>query len=314
MSVKPLLPLKLDLQFFAEEFGAYDPSTAYEGIPTPQPQNTDVQPQVGQGEGVPATGEGTQPLVTPAAEPQLLDFGGRKLPANEDLSGLHKDFTEQQRYITSLQEQVNAYKQLAERGQVQPQETQQAQPEPVSSDIANWDEETWQKFYDKPNEILGNVVNQAVQKAVQQFASEKLDPIIQERQWNNEIQRMYDTYGDFDQFIGDVQALVNQNPDRYADGKGGLEEAYFRAKATRGMTDPAQIAQDPQFLQQYVLNNPNVQQQIMNQYFQTKQQTNQQIPVTMGRNAGGFTPQTPDASPQTLKEASRAFLKQLGTR
>ena len=297
--------MKLDLQLFSADdagFGAYDPSTAYDGIGEPQ-----VQPQ-GQGEGImpEGQGEGNQ-MVPDASNPQVLDFGGRKLQANDDLMGLHKDFTEQQRYITSLQDQVNAYKQLA--SQVQPQ----AQPEPqtISSNVEEWNEDTWQQFYDKPQDIIGNIVNQAIQ----QFANEKLDPILHERQWNNEIQTMYNKYPDFDQYIPDVQALVEAMPERYADREGGLEEAYFRAKVEKGMTtNPAQLAQDPQFIQQYVMNNPQVQGQVVQQYLQQKQQTNAQLPTSMGRGAGGFTPQTPDASPQTLKEASRQFLKNLGVR
>jgi hypothetical protein len=291
--------LKLDLQLFAEEFGGYDPSTAYEGIAAPQDGGM-VQPE----------GQGQEPQVELQSEPPVLDFGGRKLPANEDLMGLHKDYTEQQRYITALQDQVNAYKQLAQQVQQQPQVQAQAQPE-ITADTATWDEETWAKFYENPNEVMGPII----QGAIESFAAEKLNPIIQEREWNNEIQRMYDQFPDFNEHIADIQALVNQYPDIYADRQGGLEQAYYRAVAEKARaTSPAQLAQDPQFLNQYVMNNPNVQTQMLNQYFQQKQQTNQQVPVAMGRGAGGFTPQSPDSSPQTLREASRAFLKNLGVR
>jgi hypothetical protein len=296
--LKPLL-LKLDLQLFADgEFGGYDPSTAYEGIQAAEPV---VQPQ-GQGEGVPEMqGE-------PQGEPQLLDFGGRKVPAiNEDLMGLHKDYTEQQRYITALQDQVNAYKQLAQQPQAQPEP--QAPPE-ISANTAEWTEETWQQFYDNPNAVMGPIIQQAIQS----FAAEKLDPILQERQWNGEIQRMYDTFSDFGDYVNDIQGLVDQFPDRYADNPVGLELAYYHAKATQANVNPAQLAQDPQFLNQYVVNNPQVQGQVLNQYLSNKQQVNQQIPTTMGRGAGGFTPQTPESSPTTLKEASRQFLKNLGVR
>lgn len=292
--------LKLDLQFFAAVddggFGGYDPATAYEGIES-APVEVQSQDQ----------GEFDAP-IEPQGELQenVLDFGGRKLPANEDLTGLHKDFTEQQRYITALQEQVNAYKQLA---QVQPQAQPQAQPqEQMIPDVENWDENGWQQFYDNAPKVISSMVEQRLQQVI----NEQISPIIQERQWNNEIQSMYDKYPDFDQFIGDVQELVNTDA-RYVQS-GGLEQAYFQAKATNGVANPAQLAQDPQFLQQYILNNPQVQNQVVQQYFEQKQQTNAQIPVTMGRGAGGFTPQTPDASPQTLKEASRMFLKNLGVR
>lgn len=294
---KPLL--KLDLQLFSDEFGAYDPSTAYEGIeavdePLVQPEG---QPE-GQGEMVP-------PVVE---EPPLLDFGGRKIQAtNEEMLGLHKDFMESQRYITALQGQVNALQQMAQQMQMQPQGQPQVQQQDISN-VENWTEETWQEFYDKPQDIIGKIV----QQSIEQFAAEKLDPILQERQWGNEIQRMYNNFPDFDTYIGDVQSLIEQYP-QYAD-EGGLEAAYYRAKATRSNVNPAQLAQDPNFLNQYVFSNPQVQQQMVGQYLQNKQQTNQQLPTMMGRGAGGFTPQTPDASPQTLKEASRMFLKQQGIR
>lgn len=294
---KFLLPL--DLQLFADEFGSYDPASAYEGIPT-QPEGEQVQPE-GQGEVPPST----EPVAT---EPQLLDFGGRKLQASEELMGLHKDYTEQQRYMTSLQETVNAYKQ----GAVKEQPQEQPQTPEISADVRTWSEENWAQFYEKPEDVIGGMINSAVQK----FATERLEPIIQERQWNQEIQGMYDRYPDFDQFVGEVQGLVNQYPERYGNREGGLEEAYFRSKATTGGTNqnPAQLAKDPQFLQDYVLNNPTVQSQVVGQYLQNKQQTNTQLPPSMGRGGGGFVPQTPDNSPQNLKEASRAFMKTLGQR
>lgn len=293
-----MLLRKLDLQFFSAdggEFGGYDPSTAYEGVSVPN-ADPQVQPQ-GQGEGV--------PQVQP--EPTLLDFGGRKLPANEvkpeDLMGLHKDYTEQQRYITALQEQVNVYKQLTQQTQPQGQQQPQAQPEqnPYADIPENWSEDEWAKFYDSAPRKIAEIARQEAMRIVQQQLSETVEPIIQERNWNNEIQRMYDSFPNFGDYVADVQALVNQDA-RYAQ-PGGLENAYYRAVAEKGLQQPQpqQLAQDPQ-----------VQQIVMNNWMQQKSQTNATLPPVMGRGAGGFTPQTPDASPQTIRQASKLFLKQLG--
>jgi hypothetical protein len=281
---------KLNLQFFSAdgggEFGGYDPMSAYEGVQS-EPQ---VQPE-GQGEPV-------------QEETPLLDFGGRKLPANDELVGLHKDYTEQQRYITMLQDQVNTYKQMTQNFQPQgePQGQPQAQAEPDMSQMENWNEEDWAVFYDRAPVKIAEIARREAEKLVKQQLAD-IQPIIQEREWNNEIQRMFDSYPDFGQFVDDVNQLVGMDP-RYAQ-KGGLEDAYFRAKATKltAQPQPQQMAQDPQ-----------VQQQVLNNYFQSKQQVNQTLPTAMGRGAGGFTPQTPDAAPTTIKEASRAFLKQLGMR
>jgi hypothetical protein len=195
--LKPYL-LKLDLQLFSAdggEFGGYDPSSAYDGIDVPQGE-PNVQPE-GQGQGEP---EGQTP-----PQPQVLDFGGRQIPAVDDsILGLHKDFTEQQRYITALQDQVNAYKQLSQvQQQGQPQGQPPAQPQDISTNVAEWTEETWQEFYDKPQDIIGKLVQSEIQK----FAADKLDPILQERQWSGEIQSMYDQFQDFDTYVGDIQAL-----------------------------------------------------------------------------------------------------------
>jgi hypothetical protein len=287
------MPLKLNLQFFSAEdggFGGYDPSSAYEGISVPQSE-PQVQPQ-GQGE----------PVQQQQVEPSLLDFGGRKLPANDDLMGLHKDYTEQQRYITALQEQVNAYKQLAQTVQPQGQPQQPQQPQNQMPEMpSNFDEDGWAKFYDSAPQVIAEIARQEAQRLIQQQLAETVEPIIQERNWNNEIQRMYDRYPNFGDFIGDVQLLIEQDA-RYAQ-PGGLEDAYFRAVATKGMQQPQpqQLAQDPQ-----------VQQMVLNNYFQQKQQSNAQIPAAMGRGAGGMTPQTPADAPQTIKQASKLFLKQLG--
>lgn len=310
MFKKLLLPL--DLQLFASEdggFGAYDPSTAYEGVDVaPEPvaaEPASPEPQVLEGQPISPEGQ-----IDVQPEPQLLDFGGRKLQANEDLTGLHKDFQEQQRYITALQEQVNAYK-LAVQNQQAPQ-AQPQQPEAPQTpgiDTQNWTEETWQKFYDNPNEILA----QALQGQVQQMVQSQLQPILQERQWNNDIQQMYQKFPDFQQYVGEIQAIVDANP-QYAQ-QGGLENAYYRAKATASMNQPSpqQLLQDPTFVQQNILGNEQIRSQIINSYLQQRQATNNQVPTQM-RGAQAYTPQTPENSPTTLREASRAFMKTLGQR
>lgn len=280
--------LKLDLQLFAEEaepFGGYDPSTAYEGIPQEEPVQENTEP--------------TNPEPEPQ-QPDFLDFGGRKIPKNPELEGLHKDFTEMQRYITSLQEQNNVYKQMTDAFQPQQQEPQVQQPQ-------NWDEAGWETFYNNAPDVINQMIDQRLNQALQ----EQLQPIVMEREWNNQIQQMYETYPDFDNFVNDINALVQANPDKYAN-QGGLEEAYFRVKAEKAsQMNPESLLQDQQFLQNYVFNNQEIRNTILNQYMQQKQQTNQTVPNVMG-NQGGFTPQTPDSQPKTLKEASKAFLKQLG--
>jgi hypothetical protein len=301
--------LKLDIQTFSEgegEFGAYDPQSAYEGISGSEEPPATADLQMPEGE-LPQNPELTQP---PSAEPEFLDFGGRKIPAvNDDLQGLHKDFTEQQRYITTLQDQIQAYKQLAELSSQQVQ----AQPqtpvnEPPSANVAEWDEGTWETFYEKPNDVLGPIIQSQVQQAL-----ESIQPIIQEREWQNEVQQMHDRFSDFGDYTDNIQKVLEQNPE-LADRPGGLEDAYYRAKAQAASPAPTmdQLLNDPGFVQN-LLQNQQIQNQFLNQYMQNRQAINQQTPPVMGRQ-GGFTPQTPESSPTTLREASRQFMKTQGYR
>lgn len=282
--------LRMNLQMFGEgeEFGAYDPSTAYEGIETGEP----ATPEGG--------GEPTPPIEQPPAEPEYLDFGGRKVVATDELRGLHQDYLNQQRYITQLQQQ--------QAPQAQPQV--QPQAEAPSANMNDWNEDTWNRFYEKPQEVLAEII----QGSISQVLAEKVDPILEERQWENSVAEMNERYHDFSDYTETIQQVLEANPD-LAYREGGLEDAYYRAKALtlQGQPSPEQLMQNPQFVQS-MLSNPQVQQQFLNQYLNQKQQTNQQIPNLMGRGTGGFTPATPENSPTSLREASRLFMKQLGNR
>lgn len=287
--------LRMNLQMFAEggeEFGAYDPSTAYEGIDTGTPATPE-----GGGEPTPPE-PGIEPA--PQAEPEYLDFSGRKVLATDETRELYNDYMNQQRYITQLQQQQ----------QFQQQPQQQQQPEAPSANMADWNEDTWNKFYEKPQEVLAEII----QGTINGVLAEKVDPILEERQWEQNVSQMNERYHDFAEFTEDIQQVLEANPE-LAYREGGLEDAYFRAKAMKlsNTPSPDQLMQNPQFIQS-VLQNPQVQQQFLNQYLTNKQQTNQQIPNLMGRGTGGFTPATPEQSPTTLREASRLFMKQQGYR
>lgn len=291
--------LRLDLQMFAgegEEFGAYDPSTAYEGIETtPATPEPAAAPEGG--------GEPQPPAEQPPAEPEYLDFGGRKVIATDETRGLHQDFLNQQRYITQLQ-------QFQQQAPVQ-QQPQTEQPQAPSANMQEWNEETWNKFYENPQEVLGSVIQQTINSVL----AEKVDPILEERQWEKSVQEMNEKFHDFGDFTDGIQEVLNANPD-LAYREGGLEDAYFRAKAAAASSQPTpeQLMQNPQFIQS-VLQNPEIQQQFLTQYLSQKQQTNQQIPNLMGRGSGqSFVPATPEDSPKTLREATRLFNKQLGLR
>lgn len=284
--------LRLDLQFHAdgEEFGAYDPSTAYEGIDTGTPATPE-----GGGETPPLAGEIP---AAPPAEPEYLDFGGRKVVATDELRGLHQDYINQQRYITQLTQQQ------------QPPAQQPPQEQAPSANMQEWNEDTWNKFYENPQEVLGSVIQQTINSVL----AEKVDPILEERKWEQNVSEMNERFHDFGDYTEGIQEILEANPD-LAYREGGLEDAYYRAKAMAAESQPSpeQLMQNPQFIQS-LLQNPQVQQQFLNQYLSQKQETNQQIPNLMGRGVGGFTPATPENSPTSLREASRLFMKQLGNR
>lgn len=250
------------------------------------------------------------PAATPPAQTEMLDFAGRKIPVLDPaLKDLHKDFTSlNSTYTKTNQEliearaQMQVYQQMLAQQQAQPPQPQTPSPE----DLEQAKEEFMTRFYEDPLSAIEELVSKKVNPVV--------EPITKEREFNQEVQRISSKYADFNQMVPLMESVLQEHPQLKNQG---LEAVYLIAKGKAAQNavpapTPEQLLSDPQFVQNYVMNNEAIRNQMISQYVNDKQATNGQIPVVLGNQAGGSIPSMPDNKPKTLAEASRAFAKHLG--
>lgn len=266
------------------------------------------------------------PAPTPG--PEMLDFGGRQVPVVDpsikdvfnDWQQLNSTYTKTNQELQTYKQQSEQYAQMLQFAQQQLQSqqapAQQAQPEPQPEPFDR--EQFFEQFYDDP-ETAFSKLNQSHQqqfdaklKEMESRFSQYVEPMVKERQVNEQLQSLSQRYPDLGDFANQMSQLETQQPG-IAD-KVGLENLYLMAK---GMTvqqapTPDQLMQDPNFRNR-LLADQSFQQEVMKQYMATKQQSNQQTPPVMGTQVGGGQAPTMQANtPKTLGEASKAFAKSLG--
>lgn len=265
--------------------------------------------------------------VQPAAEPTVFDFAGRKIEVTDPnvlavLQDVHKDYTNLQSTYTqtsqqakTLEQERNTLMNLVQQSQQQQSPAPQPQnQQPTPEQLEQQKAEFMDRFYEDPLGAMTSILDQMFQQKVQPV----IEPISQQQHWNEQIQKISAKYEDFQTLSEPIQAVLNEMPELLK--QGGLEAVYHVAKgraaaeaaanavpATPPPT-PEQLMSDPNFVQQYVLNNPQIQQQIVQGYLNNKLQTNAQTPMVMGGQPGGQPPAMPENRPKTLREASKAFL------
>ena len=304
--------LRLNLQFFSdgEVFrGGYNPDEEIyypemtnplleqpsgEGV-SDEPQVPEVQPEMQQ----------QQPETTPQQTP-TFDFGGRIVDPNdpETIKGAYEDFQNSQRYIQQLiQENRNMQQQFQ---QFQQQFSQPQAPQEPEVDLEKQNEQMMERFYENPTQFFKEIKQQAIEEA-----RKEIEPILKERKIQSEIKEVSSKYQDFQNYIPKMQEIAAELGEQAAE-QIGLERIYLMAKGTSTTTqpDPQQLIQDPNFLQQYVLNNPQIQQQFLQQYMSQKQQT--QPPKVMGNTYGGTQSLASEQRPKSIGEASKLLRKSWG--
>lgn len=341
IETKEFKGIKMNLQTFAGNEGeggepevfryGYNPD---EEIEFPQGLNPLYEGSEGE-EGIEGGEGGEEPFTTNEPNqidpnqqqvPNTFDFGGRIVDPNDPTSiqGAYEDFQNSQRYIQQLinenRQQQMLMQQFVQQQQMQPQQFQQQnqfQQAPVIEEPQLSEEEQneklMEKFYENPSQFFKEMKEEAIREA-----RKDVDPFITEKKIEAEVTKMTSQYGeDFIQHIPAMQQLVVQLGDSEVE-RMGLERVYLMA---RGMQQPSyqqqpqvqqqpsieQYLQDPQFIQQYIANNPQVQQVVMQQYNQTKQQN--QPPFVMGNTSGGARPLANEQKPKSIAEASK-LLKQ----
>lgn len=295
---------KLNLQFFSDDVvrGGYNPEEEihYPEITTNPLLAEEEQPSA---EGV--TNE--LPAVEPQQEPVTFDFGGRIVdPNNPDtIKGAFEDFQNSQRYIQQLIQENRTMQQQFQQFQQQFQQPQVKEPE---VDIEKQNEQMMEKFYENPTQFFKELQQKAVEEAKKEF-----EPVLRERKMQAEIQTVSSKYQDFNEYIPKMQELVSELGEQTTEQL-GLERVYLMAKGQSAQVQPTpspdQLLQDPNFVNQYVLNNPQIQQQILQNYMQQKQQS--QPPKVMGNTYGGTQSLAGEARPKSISEASRLLRKSWG--
>lgn len=318
---KALEPLRLNIQYFSEGEGdgivrgGYNPDEEidFSTIETYTQSNAE---EGGEGDpegGETPPGEDIQPSIEPqqtesqSEQPQdtYLDFGGRKVNPNDpdSLKGAHEDFQQSQRYIQQL---INENRQMQQQFQQQQQQYQQPpqQTEP-EIDPEKLNEQMMEKFYENPSEFFKELREQAVQEARKDY-----EPMMKERRLNSEIQSLQGKYQDFGDNIPHMQKVIEEMGEAEAE-QIGLERVYLIAKGMNSQPvqqpSPEELLQNQDFVNQYVVNNPQIQQAVMQQYMSGKQQN--QPPKVMGNTFGGTQPLASQNKPRSISDASKMARK-----
>lgn len=258
----------------------------------------------------------------PAPQPIELDFGGRKISVSDPaviaalqsggvidaLQGVHTDYRNLQGTYTQQQQRLKDLEQRQAAPPVTPPAAQEppAPAAPTAPELTN--EEWMDKFYENPKAAMAEFVDQ--------MFAQKVEPVIKPIQEQAEIaasvKQMRETYADFDQVAPAMTELLAEIPELSQRGVEGLyqiakqrmEQAQPPAAPTPPPPAPEQFLNDPAFLEQHVLNNPELQKRFLQQHLATLTQSQQQVPPSMGT---GIPPLVGEKRPGTIKEASKAF-------
>lgn len=258
-----------------------------------------------------------QPEPTAA---QVFDFAGRKVEIADPtvaaaLKNVHKDYSEltstyqnTNQRVKELEQANQTYMQLLQNMQqqqpAQANPTQPQQNQPTEEDIAQMKADFMESFYDDPRSAIEGMLDTMFQQKVQPI----IEPITQERQWNEQVAELQKKYpSEFPSLIGPMQELLREMPEL---SQHGLEGVFQIAKRAQ-QPNPEQLLSDPQFVQQ-VMQNPDIQKQFLSQYLQEKQGSQQQAPTMIGGQPGGQMPTTPEQRPTNIKDATKAFKRHLG--
>jgi len=291
--------LKLNLQLFAEDEdfvfrGGYNPDEEIQflGADAVNPLTVD-------------TTEPQEPVVTEPFTTNEVE-GTQIAPTTEPYQS---PYQQQQPQFSPEMAMIMQQNQMLQQQMAQLQQ-QMAQPvvnEPQLS-VEEQNEKMMEKFYENPSEFFNDLKLQAIEEA-----RKGVDPIIKERQYQNEVQGVANKYGqDFYNSIPQVQQLVNELGEAETE-RIGLENVYLMARGRSAVApapQPQQLVNDPNFLNQYVLNNPQIQQQIIDQYLQGK--VSQQPPVVLSNQSGASQPLAQEHKPRSIGEASKLYRKSLG--
>ena len=281
---------------------------------------TDEDPTDGQPsdeEGNPEQPQDPQPEGQEPPESQFLDFGGRKVDPNDpdSIRGAQQDFLNAQRYITQLAQENQMLKQFQQNPQQQqgqqPQAPEPQQPEEPEMSAA----ELQELFYDDPDRYM-----QELQKKITRQVEQKYEPVRKQQEtmakqqaFNEEFNQVSQRYGEeFDRHFDGIKQIAQRIGDQKAE-QIGLEGLFLMARGAaqqqqqpqqpQQMPSPDQLVNDPNFVQNHIMNNEQLRQQIINDYLQGKQQN--RPPKTINNRQGGAPSLNQVKRPKSIGEAGK---------
>jgi hypothetical protein len=263
-----------------------------------------------------------QPPISPEPTPiEKLNFGGREIDptdpnalttVHQDYNNLNSTFTKTSQELAQARQMLQHYETLVQQQQQVQQVQQPAQPQFTEEDRRAFTEKYQELSYEDPIEAelfkLNSPVYQHFTKEAyaNNFVKPHIEPIQQftqeqqtEKQWSSAVQSVQSKYSDLEQYNEQIIQAYQENPRLTPDD---LENVYFQIKGrAQASFNPAQLVNDPNFVQQHILSNEQIRNQVLSQYAQNKQQN--QPPVVMGTNVGGQMQTLGEVKPKSIKEA-----------
>jgi hypothetical protein len=138
----------------------------------------------------------------------------------------------------------------------------------------------------------------------EQFVNPLIQPIQQERQTNQRINEMKQRYQDFDEYVPQMQELLDQRPELNSVEQ--IENVYWIAKAQALESQPTleQRLEDPEFRQRLVQDD-RFRNEVLSNYQSQKQNQQRQAPPMVGNRPGGKTQTFQYKAPRSIKEAGK---------
>jgi len=292
--------------------GAMLPSEQAAQEPTAQnvePQQVTDQPQADPNGGQPAP-----------AGPQQQELLGGKFKSVDDLLAAYQNI---ESFAGRKAQEAAQYKAMLE--QIQNQQTMQQDPAPqaqmqpaqqTSSEgvsILEDDEALAEMLYSNPAKVI-----QLLREEARREAQTAVQPLIErdaqaqaEQAWRETVDAFAATHPDYQDWSESMSQFIMENP-QLRNLPNVLEIAY---NAVRGQAyvppapapDPATYLQDQEFVKNHILTNPDIKNQIIQQYL--TELANGGQPLSIGQvQAGGSILATPPKQPRTIEEAGEVLM------
>jgi len=264
----------------------------------------------------------------PEPEPEVLDFGGRKVKlVDPALKDLHNDWSRRERTLQQEREarerleqetaQLRTFAAQVLSGQLPQQPAQPTEPAPAGmspEERAKINEQLLNQFWEDPMALVEQAEQRGFERA-KAYIDQQLEPIQQQNAWNTMVSNLQSEFGEaFEEVAPELMRLTEEHPERLQRPE-DLRTVFLELRAeqlAQRAQGPAFDPNDPEFAQQ-LLTDPafeSVRNQLITNYLQQKQTTQGQLPPSPSSTGGGGTaPAVPPNKPRTVKEAE-ALMRQ----